>query len=269
MPTETKTELADLKLTQKTIGGLNIKSVTESVPYLNMLVYGEPGIGKTRLGGSASEVPELSPVLVIDVEGGVLSLAKDYPNVDVVRIESWEDMNSVYSDLFDEPGRYNTVVLDSISEMQKFSMSRIMEAAVAKNPIREIEVPGMREWGINGEQIRMLVRAFRDMDINIILTAHVLEDKDETTSTIKYKPSLTGKLKNEIAGFMDIVGYMYKKRIKDEASGERYLGTFLLTSATDKEVAKDRSGKLPQVIENPTMAELFGYINGTLTESEQ
>jgi hypothetical protein len=124
----------------------------------------------------------------------------------------------------------------------------------------------MREWGINGEQIRLLVRAFRDMDINVILTALAMEDKDDQTGATRAKPSLSGKLKNEIAGFMDIVGYMYAKRVKDEETQERYVGTFLLTKGTDKQVAKDRSGKLPEVIEDPTMTDIYQWINGNQTK---
>lgn len=255
--------LKDLVLTPKTIGGLNIRPVTDVSPYLNILIYGDPGIGKTRLAGSASLVPEMSPVLVIDVEGGTLSLADDYPTVDVVRVTSWDDMNNVYSALYDNPNLYKTVILDSITEMQKFSMDEIMRDAVKKNPERDPEVPGMREWGINGEQIRLLVRAFRDLKMNVILTALVMEDKDERTGITRTKPSLTGKLKNEVAGFMDIVSYMYKKKVKVEGSTDRYLGTFLLSEGTDQQVAKDRSGKLPPVMEDPSMLAIYNKINGS------
>lgn len=261
-------ELKDLvepitELTPKTIGGLKVRSVTEVSPYVNILVYGDPGIGKTRLAGSASLIPEMSPVLLIDVEGGTMSLADDFPDVDVVRVTTWDDMNSVYSELYDNPNLYKTVILDSITEMQKFSMDEIMRDAVKKNPERDPEVPGMREWGINGEQIRLLVRAFRDLHMNVILTALSKEDKDERTGITKTKPSLTGKLKDEVAGFMDIVSYMYKKRVKVEGSTERRLGTFLLSEGTDQYVAKDRSGKLPSILEDPTMSTIYNSITGS------
>lgn len=255
-------------LTEKTIGGLKIRSVTEVTEYINMLVYGDPGIGKTRLAGSASLVPELSPVLVIDVEGGTMSLADSYPNVDVVRITSWASLLDVVEALEQDPTLYRTVVLDSLTEIQKFSMVQIMKATVAKDAKREVEVPSMREWGINGEHIRTLVRAFRDMGINVIATAHVLDDKDDRGGLTKTKPSLTGKLKNEVTGFMDIVLYMYNKRLKAE-DNSRYIATLLLSKGTPEQVAKDRSGKLPDVMEAPDMAEIYAYFSGAKNKSDE
>jgi phage nucleotide-binding protein len=242
------------------IGGLEIRSVTEQTDFLNILVYGDPGIGKTRFAGSASLVPELSPVLVIDVEGGTMSLADDYKNVDVVRVTKWGDIANVYEAVFDNPDLYRTVVLDSLSEMQKFSMVEIMKAAVKKNPDRDIEVPGMREWGINGEQIRTLVRAFRDAGLNVIATSHAMDDQSEGGAG-KTKPALTGKLRNEVAGFFDMVFYLYNKKIKEDDNTRR-IANLLLSKGTPEVIAKDRSGRVPEVMEDPTMTLIYQYFKG-------
>jgi AAA domain len=265
-PSSSGKELDVTILTQKTLGGLPVRSVVEQTNFLNIMLYGDPGIGKTRLAGSASLVPEMSPVLFIDIEGGTLSLAQDYPKVDVVRVQSWEDMADIYSELFDDPTRYKTVVLDSLTETQKFSMDLIMEKAIQKNPDRDKEVPGMREWGINGEQIRRLVRAYRDMDLHVITTAHSMEFVSEN-GTSRLMPSLSGKLKREVAGFVDIVLYMETRKFKD-ADKNRYFATAAISQGTPDYVAKDRSGMLPEVMESPDMAEIYGYISGALEKSE-
>jgi hypothetical protein len=243
------------------IGGLEIRSVTEQTDLLNILVYGDPGMQKTRLLGSASLVPELSPVLCIDVEGGTMSMATDYPGVDVVRVKKWGDIANVYEELFDNPGRYRTVGLDSLSEMQKFSMTEIMKAAVRKNPDRDIEVPGMREWGINGEQIRTLVRAFRDCGLNVIATSHAMDDQSEGGNG-KTKPALTGKLRNEVAGFFDMVFYLYSKKVKE--GDARRTAHLLLSKGTPEVIAKDRSGRIPEVLEDPSMALIYQYYKGNV-----
>lgn len=246
------------------IGGLQIRPVSEQSEFLNILVYGDPGIGKTRFAGSASLIPELSPVLVIDVEGGTKSLVDNYPEVDVVRVTKWDDIANVYEALFDDPDLYRTVVLDSLSEMQKFSMNEIMKKAVVKNPDRDIEVPGMREWGINGEQIRTLVRAFRDAGLNVIATSHAMDDQSEGQNG-KTKPALTGKLRNEVAGFFDMVFYLYNKKIKD--GDERRIANLLLSKGTPEVIAKDRSGRVPEVVEDPTMTLIYEYFKGNLNQN--
>lgn len=241
-------------LTPRTLGGLEIRPATESIEYINMMVYGNPGVGKTVLAGSADAVPEMRPVLIIDVEGGTLSLRDLHPDVDVVRVQSWKDMQKIYDQLYMGATEYKTVVLDSVTEIQKFSMYKIMEDLVKKDPDRDPEVPGMREWGKNIEQIRRLVRAFRDLQMNTVITALAKVDKDAKTGLTVTTPSLSGKLAMEVGGFLDIVVYMYTKMIDSE---NRRL---LLTMGTDRQVAKDRSNQLPAVIEEPTMQLLYDLI---------
>src|SRR5262245_16845975 len=110
-----------------------------------MLVYGEAGAGKTVLCGSASEVEEMAPVLFIDVEAGTLSLRAFYPRVEVVRVESMADMNNVFMALRQGEGGYKTVVLDSLTEIQKFSMNDIMRNLVKQEPDRDPDIPSVRE----------------------------------------------------------------------------------------------------------------------------
>lgn len=244
----------------KQIGGLDISAVAERDPYINALIYGDPGVGKTVLTGSASAVVVMAPVLVIDVEGGTFSLRDRYSDVDVVRVKRWIDIQNIYGALFDQAKNgvleYNTLVLDSLSEIQKFSMEQIMAEVVKGDPERDRDVPSVREWGKNLEQIRRLVRAFRDLPLNCLFTALAMNDKDQRSGLITTRPSLSGKMGAEVAGFVDLVSYMYTK-IKD-GKIERYL----LNQPTDRQVAKDRSGRLPLVLQDPTMQSIHDFIFG-------
>lgn len=243
------------KLTPRTLAGLEVKKVEERSTYFNILFYGESGVGKTTLAGSASMVPEMSPVLVVDIEGGTESLKHAYPDVDVVRVTNWKDMQKVYDVLHSGEHEYKTVILDSLTEIQKFNMYNIMASVIQQRPNQDEDVPSMREWGINLEQMRRFVRAFRDLNIHTIFTALSRSDKDAKTGITSIQPSLSGKLAGEVAAFLDIVCYAYVKQIGD---GEDIaFKRLLLTSKTESHVAKDRSGRLPTVIEDPTMAKLF------------
>lgn len=197
-------------------------------------------------------VAAMRPVLFVDIEGGTESLKHAYPDVDVVRVQTWKEMQQVYDTLFQGRHDYATVVLDSLTEIQKFSMYNIMQNLIMEHPERSEEVPSMREWGINLEQIRRMVRGFRDLEMHTIFTALAAESTNERTKLTSVRPSLSGKMAGEVAAFLDVVVYQYVKQFGEGEDAE--FKRYLLTQKTDSHVAKDRTGKLPQVIENPTMA---------------
>jgi hypothetical protein len=222
-----------------------------------MIVYGDPGVGKSRFCGSASEVEEMSPVIFFDWEGGTLSL-RDYENVEVVRFKTWKQVDQVYGDLYNN-NPYKTIVVDSLTEAQKFCMAEAMREVIDKYPNRDRDVASVREWGKTGEQLRRLVRALRDLPCNTLFTTLQSEEKDDDGKLIKRYPALPGKLKQELAGHVDIVGYMYQK---DVINGpERSSKTLMLTQSQEKVTAKDRSGRLAQVIEEPTMKQIWEAIH--------
>jgi hypothetical protein len=245
-------------LTGRSLAGLPIQPVQSRSPFLNIMVYGDSGTGKTVLAGSADGVPDMRSVLIIDVEGGTESLRAHFPEVDTVRVITWKDMQNVYNELHRGKHEYRTVVLDSLTEIQKFNMYSIMEELVQKKGDAsnvDPDVPSMREWGKNLEQIRRMVRGFRDLQMHTIFTALAKEDKDARTGLRSIKPSLSGKMADEVAAFLDIVAYYYVKEIQD--GDETVSKRLLLTRKTSSIVAKDRSSRLPIVVEDPTMTALY------------
>ena len=243
-----------------TIAGLPIIKVADQPDRFNMLVYGESGVGKTTLAGSADLVPEMRKVLVLDIEGGLRSIKSRYPDVESVRIKTWDAMKNVYDRLYAGDLDYNTVIIDSLTEAQKMSMDLIMRKLVQEHEERSVDVPGIREWNINIEQTRKFVRLFRDLPLNIIFTALPRVDKNERTGATRTKPSLSGKVADEVAGFLDIVAYLYTK----EHNGENK--RMLLCGATQDTVAKDRTDKLSQVIVDPNMSIIWNAVKGITSD---
>jgi KaiC/GvpD/RAD55 family RecA-like ATPase len=208
--------MAQEVLTERSLGGLRVVPVQKRSPYINMLVYGESGTGKTTLAGSSDACPALRPALIVDFEGGTESLVRAYPEVDQVRVTTWKEMQAVYDELLLDKHGYSTVILDSLTEIQKFNMYSIMEELLERKPEMDPDVPSMREWGKNLEQMRKFVRAFRDLPMHSIFTALVKQDRNDRTGMVTTLPSLSGKLAGEVAAFLDIVGYLYVKPVQGE-----------------------------------------------------
>jgi hypothetical protein len=216
-----------------------------------MLIYGISGAGKTTLAGSSDSVSEMRPVLFIDVEGGTLSLRNMFPNVEKVRIGSWQAFDSLYEELKTGKHEFKTIVVDSLTEVQKLSMEFTMDTRKGNDPMA---IPEIKEWGINTEHVRKFVRKFRDLPMNVIMTALVRVDVDKRTTMTTKKPSLTGKAADEVSAFFDIVAHLYIETVEEK--NER----ILLTDSIPGVIAKDRTNLLDKQILNPTMQYIFKQI---------
>jgi phage nucleotide-binding protein len=241
---------------------LQVRPPTEIVEWMNIMVYGDPGAGKTWLTGSAADDPRTGPILIGDIEGGLTTL-RHRSDVDVSPpIRSMKELEKLYNDLYKsiKNGKmyYKTVALDSLTELADLDMRDIMKDAYSRNPDKvDKDVPSQREWGKSRAHMRTIVRAFRDLPCHVIYTAQVATLQEEGQPT-KFFPGLAGKLRTEIPGFMDIVGYL-----TTDAS-EGVIVRKLQVQGTRRVVAKDRTSALaPKTgfIENPTIPMMWDLIH--------
>lgn len=224
-----------------------------------MLIYGEPGAGKTYFGGSAADHTELSPLLLIDIEGGALTLHGK--NVDVVQARTMKQVQQIQNALAKQTDPYyRTVFIDSGTELQKLDMRTVMMEQYNKRPdTTDIYVPSQREWGKSGERMRMIIRSFRDLPCNVIISALLSQDKDEKSGVTSMFPSFPGKLRSEVPGFFDIVGLL--RAVMDSEGGESQIIRTLQVAKTDKTIAKDRTGALPDLIKHPSLPVIWDSIH--------
>jgi len=230
---------------------LEITKLADIQPYTKFMVYGLPGTGKTVLASTAPKP------LFIDCEAGTMSIKN--PGLDVVRIKKWCEMREVFEYLkSDDKHGHETVVLDSLTEMQKLSMDSILTDGAESKPGKDVEIAELRDWQRSMEQIRKMVRAFRDLPMHVIFTA-LRAETGQDTGEVTYKPSLPGKLSDDVSAAMDIVGYLFVQDMEGE-NGEVYSVRRLLAQPKGRYVAKDRSGKLGAVLNEPTMPAILDLI---------
>lgn len=227
---------------------------------IKALIYGPPGAGKTTLAASAHAHKSMGPVLFCNVEGGTMAItdpatygAKTIP--DVVDFKSFAELDKVFLHLLKNPGVYNTLVIDSVSELQKFNVDAIVQAKIDKGgKNRDEDDIFLEDYGTSAKQMRRVLRKFRDLPMHVILTCHDMPYSKEDNAPIG--PALTPALRGSVLGYMDIVGYMFTDSEKDAATKETVITHKLLTRPAGRWVAKDRSPgmRLGTIITNPTFS---------------
>lgn len=203
---------------------------------VNALVYGESGIGKTVLTTTAKDC------LLISAESGLLSILDS--QIDVVEATSLNTIKEAYTYLKGKH-KYNTVAIDSISEV----------AQVVLNEYKAVERDPRQAYMKMAEEILAVIRAFRDLPMNVIFVAKQDKITDELSGRTMYGPLFPGRtLKAEVPYQLDIVMVMRFIRIE----GKTYRK--LQTEADIQYTAKDRTGLLAKYLD-PNLDALFETVH--------
>lgn len=223
------------------------------------MLYGEAGAGKTYFLGTAAEHEAFRPFLLIDVEGGAMTLRHHQEYVDVVQVRTYQEVVDVINNLYRNPGYYKAAGIDSGTELQKLDMRTVMKERLDSKPETDIYVPDQRAWGKSNERVRVTIRAFKDLPMHTFVTCLLATDIDERTNKKMYHPSLPGKLKSEVAGFFDIVGFLQAKSERGD-NDETVIRRTLQVVKTDAVVAKDRTSALGSLVHEPSIPVLWDMI---------
>lgn len=169
---------------------------------LKMLVFGAAGSGKTVLASTAQDDPRTAPVLILDLEGGTDSLVGR--KIDIVRIKGWKDYSEAYEEV-QKGGKYATVICDSLSELQLFSLNDILEKEGASR--RDKDLLTLQDHGKSLHIMRRFVRTWRDLPINFIATALSRETTDPREGTVVV-PKFSGQFTEDASAMFSVVAYL-------------------------------------------------------------
>ena len=194
---------------------LKIQTFKPENSYIKALIYGPSGAGKTTFAATAPK-----PIFASS-EKGLMSIRHLAPQF--VEINSLQDLKDLYNFLKNEKHDFETVVIDSITEIND-----IIKTEIETRNKRNMQ---LQDWGILQKEIKDILRKFRDLPMHIIFLAQETTEKDEE-KIVKYLPSLNGKSATEIAYYMDTVGYCFIDKL-----GNRKIGTM----PNEKYLTKDRT----------------------------
>lgn len=204
---------------------------------LSVLIYGQPGIGKTTFGVSAPDA------VLFDYDGGVQRIngAHQVPTLQPI---SWEDTNLALQEIQNEMPEIKTIVIDTVGKMLDYMSAYIIKTD-PKMAMRDGSL-SLKGYGVRKQMFVNFIKQLALMGKNVVFIAHEREER-RGEETFK-RPEIGGSSANDLIKELDLVGYMYavgKERVITFDPAEYYYAknTCNLPAAIKLPVVVDESGK--------------------------
>jgi phage nucleotide-binding protein len=150
-----------------------IKSVKDIQTHMKVLVYGRSGTGKTTF---ASTFP--GPILFLDIKENGTESVSDVEGAERLDIESVSDMNEIFDALLADPKLYKTVIIDSVTMLEKIVVAEV-KAKTKKMTFKE--------WGEVSATLNEIIISFRDLPCHVVFLA---QDKTKTEDAARAEDDL-------------------------------------------------------------------------------
>ena len=261
-----------------------VERAVDAEPFIKLFMYGATGIGKTYLAATAHDCIPMRDVLFLNAEGGTATLVNmGKTDVDVITVKNWPmfvrvyDFLAAYCKLKNKPGvteaelrafltvvnlgdrdplpDYNTVVIDTIDEIQEYCMKHILgmdpQSTKLGTPYNK---PGWPEYGELLDRMKTVARNFRNLPMHVIVTCHQ-EIKQDDNQRVYIEPSLVGKFAVAAQAYFDFVGY-YVARHAISKGGPIMERRMYITPGPNY-AAKNRCNVSTGWLSEPTMGQIY------------
>lgn len=223
--------------------------------FANVLIYSDPGDGKTPLAVTAPNH------LLLECDRGLKSAAISGAKGKKWVIEDYNDLTKAY-DYMRNTGcaRFEWLILDSLTMFQDRGLDHIMDDLHAIKPHREVWAADRGEYGQNMNRLSRFVRNLVDLPVNVIVTCtkFVSEVEQADGSTVaEYWPMVKGvNMPQKISSMFDIVAHLQRVSFKKDPTKEYPV---LSTVRRDGWYARDRYGAIGRM-PNPTIPKVIAAI---------
>lgn len=182
------------------------KPIDEYPEWFKALVYGEGGTWKTSFAATAP-----NPIWV-DFERSTDTLRHiGKGHIPAIRPKSMLEVDNIIKEFIKSP-KFETIVFDTATRMQLFQLSEHMVDVKRAQPGRDRFLPYQADYRRSGNVLDDMFARLQDAEKHVIVNAHrkVFVDPD-TKKITAILPDLTPRLKDAIAGLLNVVAYVELK----------------------------------------------------------
>lgn len=226
---------------------------TAESTFINTLIYGASGTGKTVFAGSFPKP------CIVDCEKGWQSIKAVHGFTPaVVPVKSKAELVAAYSELASGEHDFETVIIDSLTDLNQFIVNDVMD----RNPTRRRDskdVPAQMDWMESGRVMEKMVYLFRDLPMHVVFIAgeRTFGEGADSRTLPNVSPSLAEKLPH----LVDVT--LYSSVVTGEDGVREYVGQTIPAKGRS---AKDRSNALPTpyvALDWQALSDAYGLANST------
>ena len=181
---------------------------------ISILVYGQPGAGKSTIAVSAP-----GPVAVFDFDGGIQRVnASHLAEAEILVVKDWNEVGQALAS--EEIAVFKTIVIDTAGKMLSFMDKYIIAGSRDRTPTRSLT---LNEYGVRKTMFNNFIQQVLTMGKNLVFIAHDREEKDGEIK--KIRPEIGGSSAGDLIKELDLVGYLEiigNDRVISFTPNERY-----------------------------------------------
>ena len=262
------------KSSRRILSKLPVRSPKDVFKHRAYGLYGRSGTGKTTLLGKFPK-----PLLLLDINDQGTDSVSDVKQLDVIDLREWEAMEETYWYLHANPGKYNTLGVDTVTQLQQLCINEVLRKKQLKGNKRAGDWGTMtrREWGEVSALMKTWITNIKNLPMEVVFIAQdrVFNTDEDNDSEMMLDPEVGPRLSPSVASHLNaecsvIANTVIRQRTRIVKEGNKkkeipeiqYCLRVGPNPTYITKIRKPQGIKPPSLIVNPSYDKILAIIKG-------